>query len=150
MSKKQITIYTDGACKGNPGPGGWGAVLSYNHHTKKLYGSQTKTTNNQMELMAVIEALKVLKSSCDITLYTDSKYVLTGATDWLPRWKKNNWKTSTKKPIKNRELWEILDTLLIQHTIRWKWVKGHTGNTGNELADQLACKGAEEAQKQAE
>lgn len=145
MPKKHITIYTDGACKGNPGPGGWGAVLSYQHHSKELYGSHPETTNNQMELMAVIEALKALKSSCDVTLYTDSKYVMTGATQWLPNWKKNNWRTANKKPIKNKELWETLDRLLSKHTISWKWVKGHAGNPGNELADQLACRGAEEA-----
>lgn len=147
MPLKHVTIYTDGACKGNPGPGGWGAVLSYDKKKKEIYGSQKDTTNNQMELMAVIEALTALNTACQVTLYTDSKYVLEGATQWIHGWKKNNWRTSTKKPVKNIELWQRLDPLLSKHNISWHWVKGHAGHKGNEQADFLACRGADEARR---
>jgi ribonuclease HI len=142
---KKVLIYTDGACKGNPGPGGWGALLQYGKHEKEIYGANPDTTNNQMELMAVIESLKLLKQPCHITIYTDSIYVKKGITEWIHSWKKNNWRTSQKKPVKNADLWQTLEPLLGGHTISWKWVKGHAGNAGNERADTLACKGAEEA-----
>jgi len=141
MSLKQITIYTDGACKGNPGPGGWGVLLQYGGHEKELYGGEQETTNNRMELTAVIEALKQVKYSCHIDLYSDSSYVLNGITQWLANWKKNNWKTAAKKAVKNEDLWRELDQLVQTHQINWHWVKGHAGEPGNERADELANKG---------
>lgn len=147
--KKKIKIYTDGACKGNPGPGGWGAVLEYGEHAKELFGGDLETTNNRMELMAAIEALTVLKEACDIVLTTDSQYVRKGITEWLAGWKRNGWKTSAKKPVKNADLWKRLDEQNARHSIEWKWVKGHSGHPGNELADQLANKGVELALQQA-
>jgi ribonuclease HI len=137
-NKNIIEIYTDGACSGNPGPGGWGAVLLYKGHEKEISGSQKDTTNNQMELKAVIEALKILKRPSDIIIYTDSVYSKDGITKWIFNWKKNGWKTANKKPIKNIELWKELDELSAKHQIEWKWVKGHSGNKYNEIADQLA------------
>lgn len=139
-----VTIYTDGACKGNPGPGGWGAWLTYCGHEKELYGGEKETTNNRMELTAVIQALNTLKRSCQIDLYTDSQYVKNGITQWLNNWKKNNWKTANKKPVKNAELWQALDEAVQRHQIIWHWVKGHAGNEGNERADMLANRGAEQ------
>lgn len=133
-----IEIYTDGACSGNPGKGGWGAVLLYREHKKEISGFQKITTNNQMELMAVIEALKVLKKSSVITIYTDSVYVKDGITKWIINWKKNGWKTANKKPVKNLELWQELDLLVTGHQINWQWVKGHSGNKYNDIADMLA------------
>ncbi len=147
--KKRINIYTDGACKGNPGPGGWGAVLEYGEHSKELFGGEMETTNNRMELMAAIEALAILKEACDIVLTTDSQYVRKGITEWLAGWKRNGWKTSAKKPVKNADLWKRLDEQNARHSIEWKWVKGHSGHPGNELADQLANKGVEQALQQA-
>ncbi|MBN0987119.1 ribonuclease HI [Amphritea pacifica] len=147
--KKKINIYTDGACKGNPGPGGWGAVLEYGEHRKKLFGGEMNTTNNRMELMAAIEALSVLKESCEIVLTTDSQYVRKGITEWLAGWKRNGWKTSARKPVKNADLWQRLEEQTARHQIQWKWVKGHSGHPGNELADQLANKGVEQALQQA-
>ncbi|MBQ0756521.1 MAG: ribonuclease HI [Amphritea sp.] len=147
--KKRINIYTDGACKGNPGPGGWGAVLEYGEHAKELFGGEMETTNNRMELMAAIEALTILKETCDIVLTTDSQYVRKGITEWLAGWKRNGWKTSAKKPVKNADLWKRLDEQNARHSIEWKWVKGHSGHPGNELADQLANKGVELALQQA-
>jgi len=144
MSLKQITIYTDGACKGNPGPGGWGVLLQYGGHEKELYGGEQETTNNRMELTAVIEALKQVKYSCHIDLYSDSSYVLNGITQWLANWKKNNWKTAAKKAVKNEDLWRELDQLVQTHQINWHWVKGHAGEPGNERADELANKGVPE------
>jgi len=141
MSLKQITIYTDGACKGNPGPGGWGVLLQYGGHEKELYGGEQETTNNRMELTAVIEALKQVKYSCHIDLYSDSSYVLNGITQWLANWKNNNWKTAAKKAVKNEDLWRELDQLVQTHQINWHWVKGHAGEPGNERADELANKG---------
>jgi ribonuclease HI len=138
-----ITIYTDGACKGNPGPGGWGALLQSGGTTKELFGGERETTNNRMEMMAVIEALKALKRPCQVQLHLDSKYVLQGITEWLPGWKAKGWKTAAKQPVKNVDLWQQLDALVNQggHEIKWHWVKGHAGDPGNERADALANKG---------
>ena len=141
---KKIEIYTDGACRGNPGPGGWGALLIYQGTKKTLYGGASDTTNNRMEMQAVIEALKVLKSKCEIKLYTDSKYVMDGINKWLSGWKKRDWKTANKKAVKNQDLWEVLDLAIKMHEIEWHWVKGHTGNLGNEEADSLANRGIDE------
>ncbi|KTC69340.1 ribonuclease HI [Legionella birminghamensis] len=133
-----VEIYTDGACKGNPGPGGWGALLRYKGQEKKIYGGENHTTNNRMELMAAIQALAVLKRSCQVELYTDSQYVRQGMTGWLFQWKKNGWKNSKKEAVKNADLWQQLDALAQKHQINWHWVKGHSGHIENELADQLA------------
>ena len=135
---KSIEIYTDGACRGNPGVGGWGAIIHYLDTSKELFGGSHETTNNQMEMQAVIEGLKALKEPCNITLYTDSKYVMDGITNWIHGWKQNDWKTANKKPVKNKELWQELDGLVSKHNIEWKWVKGHAGILGNERADELA------------
>ena len=140
---KSIEIYTDGACRGNPGIGGWGVIIQFKDNSKELFGGRAETTNNQMEMQAVIEGLKALKEPCKIILYTDSKYVMDGITAWIHGWKKNNWKTANKKPVKNMELWQELDQLVNQHEITWKWVKGHAGIPGNERADELANKGIE-------
>jgi len=140
---KAVVIYTDGACRGNPGPGGWGAVLRFNGHERKLHGGETVTTNNRMELMAAIQALETLREPCAITLFTDSKYVKQGLTEWLPQWRRRNWKTADKKPVKNQDLWQRLDAAAARHRIEWRWVKGHSGDEGNELADQLANTGLE-------
>lgn len=138
-------MYTDGACRGNPGKGGWGALLRYNGNEKTFHGGEPHTTNNRMELMAVIQGLRALKNSgCDVHVFSDSKYVLTGITEWLPNWKKRGWKTAAKKPVLNVDLWQILDELAAQHTIRWEWVKGHSGHPENELADSLANLGIDE------
>ena len=143
MSK--ITIYTDGACSGNPGIGGWGAILLYQDHRKEIYGGDKYTTNNKMELMAVIEALSVLKKeNCNIEVYTDSQYVKKGITEWLFGWKRNNWKNSKKQEVLNRDLWEKLDVLTSKHNIEWFWVKGHNNNELNERADELARLGIKE------
>jgi len=139
-----VIIYTDGACRGNPGPGGWGVSLKYNGHHKKLFGAESKTTNNRMELTAAIKALETLTRSCDIILHTDSKYVLQGITSWMPDWKKRGWKTAAKKPVKNVDLWQRLDNATQKHKIEWVWVKGHSGDPGNELADELANQGIDE------
>lgn len=133
-----IEIYSDGACSGNPGPGGWGAILLYKGHKKEISGYQKNTTNNQMELMAVIEALKCLKKASDAKIYTDSKYVMDGITKWIFNWKKNNWRSANKKPVKNVELWQSLDVEVKKHKLDWVWVKGHSGNHYNELVDELA------------
>ena len=133
--------YTDGACSGNPGPGGWGVWLTYGKHTKALCGGELETTNQRMELQAAIEALKALKKPSEITLVTDSKYVLNGITDWIHGWKKKGWKNSKKEPVANRELWEELDRLNQVHQVDWQWVKGHSGDKGNEKADELARAG---------
>ena len=140
----EVKIYTDGACRGNPGPGGWGAVLEYGKESKLLYGAELLTTNNRMELMAVIQALSALKRPCKIDLTSDSKYVLKGITEWLPNWKQKGWRTSAKKPVMNSDLWQQLDQLASSHDISWHWVKGHSGHVQNELADQLANKGIDE------
>jgi ribonuclease HI len=137
MSVK-VVMYTDGACRGNPGPGGWGVVLRFQGNRKTLQGYAAETTNNRMELTAVIEGLKALKRSCRVELFTDSKYVMQGLTEWLARWKSNGWKTAAKKPVKNVDLWQQLEAEVAQHEIDWNWVKGHAGIADNELADQLA------------
>lgn len=134
----RVVIHTDGACRGNPGPGGWGVVLRYNGNLKKLKGYDPETTNNRMELTAVIEGLKALTRSCDIELHTDSKYVMHGITEWLNNWKRNGWKTAARKPVKNIDLWQQLDEEVARHRIDWNWVKGHSGIEDNEMADQLA------------
>ncbi len=136
-----VVVYTDGACRGNPGPGGWGAILNYNGIEKELLGAEKHTTNNRMELMAVIKALEILKQSCSVKLYSDSSYVLKGITDWMPNWKKRDWKTVSKTAVKNEDLWRRLDGLITDHYIEWLWIKGHSGNVGNERADLLANKG---------
>ncbi len=138
---EQVIIYTDGACKGNPGPGGWGVYFQYKAHKKELCGGEKETTNNRMELMAAIMALETLTHACDVALHTDSKYVLQGITDWMDNWKKRGWKTAAKKPVKNEDLWRRLDTAIAKHKIKWVWVKGHSGDIGNEKADDLANKG---------
>jgi ribonuclease HI len=148
----KIIIYTDGACKGNPGPGGWGALLrSSGQVEKELFGGELLTTNNRMEMTAVIEALSALKRPCDVALYVDSKYVLQGMTEWLPGWKAKGWRTAAKQPVKNVDLWQKLDALVntVGHTIEWIWVKGHAGDPGNERADVLANLGVEIALKSA-
>ncbi len=141
-----VVIYTDGACKGNPGPGGWGALLQAGSNEKELWGGEPQTTNNRMELMAVIEALRALKRPCRVELYLDSQYVRQGITEWIHKWKVQGWRTASKQPVKNVELWQILDELVHQqgHQIRWHWVKGHAGDPGNERADALANRGAAE------
>ena len=141
-----IQIYTDGACRGNPGPGGWGALLKYRSKEKQLYGGESLTTNNRMELRAVIEALSALKRPCNVSVTSDSTYVLKGINEWLPNWKKRGWLTSGKKPVKNEDLWKSLDSLKSVHNIEWHWVKGHSGHLENELVDQLANKGIDELQ----
>lgn len=138
-----VIIYTDGACRGNPGKGGWGAILRYKGTIKELHGGERDTTNNRMELMAAIAALEALKKPCAVQLHIDSKYVLDGITKWLPNWKKAGWKTAAKKPVKNEDLWRRLDSAIQSHTIDWRWVKGHSGNQGNERADALANLGVD-------
>ena len=142
---KSVIAHTDGACRGNPGPGGWGVSLRYGTHLKELCGGESPTTNNRMELMAAISALESLREACAITLHTDSKYVLQGLTEWLPGWKKRGWKTADRKPVKNRDLWERLDAAAARHQVDWRWVKGHSGDPGNENADRLANLGLESA-----
>ena len=142
-----VEIFTDGACKGNPGPGGWGALLLYRGNRREIYGGEQQTTNNRMELRAVIEALAVLKRPCRIMLFTDSKYVMQGMQQWLAGWKARGWKTASKQPVKNQDLWQQLDELCGKHDIRWHWVRGHSGNPGNERADELANLGVLEANK---
>lgn len=141
--KPHVTIFTDGACSGNPGPGGWGAILRFGEAEKELKGGEAHTTNNRMELMAAIAALEALRKSCVVDLTTDSQYVRQGITGWIHGWKRNGWRTADKKPVKNAELWQRLDALRALHTVHWRWVKGHSGNAGNERADGLANRGAE-------
>ncbi|MEL7108755.1 MAG: ribonuclease HI [Pseudomonadota bacterium] len=145
MVKPEVKIWTDGACSGNPGPGGWGVLLLAGTRRKELYGGDPDTTNNRMELMAAIEALNALKKASAVTLHTDSTYVKDGLTKWIHGWKKNGWKTAAKKPVKNKDLWIALDDACQRHDIKWVWVKGHAGDEGNEKADELARRGAEEA-----
>ena len=141
---KQVEIFTDGACKGNPGPGGWGALLRYEQHEKQLFGGERLTTNNRMELMAVIQALQALKRKSRVKVTTDSQYVKNGITQWIHGWKRNGWKTAAKKAVKNADLWQALDSETAKHDVEWAWVKGHSGHPENELADQLANRGIEE------
>lgn len=140
----EVKIYTDGACRGNPGPGGWGALLEYGSTRKTLHGGEKATTNNRMELTAVIRALQSLKRHCKVQVVSDSKYVLQGITQWLPNWKLQGWRTAAKKPVMNSDLWQELDAVVQQHDIDWVWVKGHSGHPENELADQLANLGIDE------
>lgn len=141
MPKPTVIVYTDGACKGNPGPGGWGAWLRSGEHEKELFGGERSTTNNRMELTAVIEALASLKRSCKVAVYTDSEYVRKGMTEWMSGWQRRGWKTADGKPVKNMELWQRLDALRKLHEVDWHWVRGHTGDPGNERADALANRG---------
>ena len=141
---KTVIIYTDGACRGNPGPGGWGVLIEYGELSKQLYGGDASTTNNKMELTAAIMALREIKEPCEVILYTDSKYVINGIEDWIHNWKKRGWIGSNKKSVKNIELWKELDELRHEHTIKWNWVKGHSGDPGNETADMLANRGIDE------
>jgi len=136
-----VVVYTDGACKGNPGPGGWGALLRWRDHEKELFGGESQTTNNRMELTAVIEALAALRQRSQVAVYTDSEYVKNGITTWIHNWKLRGWRTADKKPVKNVELWQRLDALASQHDVRWHWVRGHNGDPGNERADELANRG---------
>lgn len=135
---KRVTLYTDGACRGNPGPGGWGALLQHEGRERELCGGEANTTNNRMELMAAIEGLRALRESCEVDLATDSTYVMKGMTEWLPAWKKRGWKTAGRKPVANADLWQRLDAQCERHDVQWRWVKGHSGDPGNERADQLA------------
>ncbi|MDT8397225.1 MAG: ribonuclease HI [Pseudomonadales bacterium] len=147
-SKKEdgvpVKIFTDGACRGNPGPGGWGALLQYADKEKRLYGGESNTTNNRMELTAVIKALACLKRPCKVSVTTDSKYVLQGMTEWLANWKRKGWKTASRKPVMNADLWQELEQQASPHEIDWHWVKGHSGHAENEVADQLANRGIDE------
>ena len=138
-----MVIYTDGACSGNPGPGGWGAVLISGGHRKDMCGGEPDTTNNRMEMMAAIQALEALTKSCQVELHTDSTYVMKGISEWIHGWKKRGWKTADKKPVKNVELWQRLDELNAAHSVQWRWVKGHAGDPGNERADRLANRGVD-------
>lgn len=138
---KQVIMYTDGACRGNPGPGGWGALITFEDSAKEMFGGKLDSTNNQMELSAAIEGLAALKEPCNVDLFTDSKYVMDGITQWIHNWKKNSWRTAAKKDVKNKELWKKLDELINFHQVQWHWVKGHSGDIGNETADFLANKG---------
>ena len=138
---KSVVMYTDGACRGNPGPGGWGVSLEYNGHEKHLKGSEAQTTNNRMELMAAISGLEQLRETCRVDLYTDSRYVMDGITSWIDGWKRNGWKNASKKPVKNAELWQRLDQARSVHDVEWHWVKGHAGHPENERADALARRG---------
>lgn len=147
--KPQVELFTDGACKGNPGWGGWGALLRYGAHEKELCGGEANTTNNRMELMAAIEGLRALSKPCKVTLTTDSEYVRRGVLEWMHNWKRNGWRTSDKKPVKNQDLWQALDAAIQRHDIEWHWVKGHAGHTENERADALANRGVELARNQA-
>ncbi|MDH5445611.1 MAG: ribonuclease HI [Gammaproteobacteria bacterium] len=143
-SNKTVQVYTDGACRGNPGPGGWGAVMRFGEHEKLLYGGESETTNNRMELMAAIQALEALKEPCRVDVTTDSNYVKQGISEWLMNWKKNGWKTANRKPVKNMDLWQRLDLATQPHQVEWHWVKGHSGHPENELADRLANQGIDE------
>jgi ribonuclease HI len=146
-SDETIDIYTDGACSGNPGPEGWGAILRYNGTEKELFGGEAATTNNRMEMMAVIEALRALKRPLAVRVHTDSQYVQKGISEWIHGWKKRGWKTADKKPVKNEDLWRTLDALAAQHRIEWHWVRGHAGHAENERADELARRGVDLARK---
>jgi ribonuclease HI len=144
MTKNLVEVFTDGACRGNPGPGGWGVVLRYKNKEKELYGSEAHTTNNRMELTAAIEALDALSRSCEVVITTDSQYVKNGINQWIANWKKRGWKTADKKPVKNIDLWQRLDELVSRHNVKWHWVRGHSGHPENERADALANRGIDE------
>jgi ribonuclease HI len=141
---KQVVIHTDGACRGNPGPGGWGALLEYNGNHRTIRGAEAHTTNNRMELTAAIRALEALREPCQVQLFTDSNYLQQGITEWLPDWKKRGWRTADKKPVKNVDLWQHLESLASEHNIKWHWVRGHAGHDGNEAADRLANEAIDE------
>jgi len=145
IDESLVEIWTDGACKGNPGPGGWGALLRSGGHERELFGGALATTNNRMELQAVIEALAALKRPCKVIVHTDSQYVKLGMTEWLAQWVRRGWKTADRKPVKNAELWQLLDQQVRRHEVQWRWVKGHSGDAGNERADALANRGVEQA-----
>ncbi|MEX3612471.1 MAG: ribonuclease HI [Burkholderia gladioli] len=149
MTLQSIDIYTDGACKGNPGPGGWGALLRFGDQEKELFGGEPGTTNNRMELLAVIKALEALKRRCHVVVHTDSQYVQKGISEWIHGWKKKGWVTAAKTPVKNADLWKRLDELVVGHEIEWRWVKGHAGHAENERADALANRGVESLPQQA-
>ena len=142
--KQKVLMWTDGACSGNPGPGGWGVLLRYGVHEKELYGGESATTNNRMEMMAVIQGLSALKNRCEVLIHTDSKYVLQGMTEWFAGWRKKGWKTAAGKPVKNVDLWQSLDAEASKHSVEWQWVKGHAGIPENERADELARQGSAE------
>lgn len=144
QAPERVEIWTDGACKGNPGPGGWGALLRAGGREKELWGGEAVTTNNRMELTAVISALSALKRPCDVRLHVDSQYVMNGIQSWIAGWKRNGWRTAAKKPVKNEDLWRELDSAVARHTVTWVWVKGHAGDPGNERADSLANRGVAE------
>ncbi len=144
MVTEVVQIYTDGACKGNPGPGGWAAILRYKGKEKSLWGGEPHTTNNRMELMAAIQGLEALKRGCEVRLLTDSQYLKKGITEWLPTWKAKNWKTSARSPVKNADLWKRLDAAASRHQVQWEWVRGHSGHPENELADELARRAIDE------
>lgn len=148
MSK--VELFTDGACKGNPGPGGWGVWLRYGQHEKELFGGEWETTNNRMELQAAIEGLKALKRPCEVSLTTDSEYLRKGVLEWMANWQRNGWRTADKKPVKNQDLWQALSEEMARHQIEWHWVKGHQGHPGNERADALANRGVEQVLQQRE
>ena len=141
---RPVTIHTDGACRGNPGPGGWGAVLEAGERERELWGYEPETTNNRMELMAVIRALEVLKRPCEVRIVTDSQYVMKGVTEWMSAWKRRGWRTADRKPVRNVDLWQRLDEALGRHAVQWEWVRGHTGRSGNERADALANRAIDE------
>ena len=143
--EKTVYLFTDGACKGNPGAGGWGVLLRYGTHEKELFGGETQTTNNRMELTAVLSGLKTLNRPCDVVICTDSQYVKNGMESWIHNWKKNGWKTAGRQPVKNADLWQQLDEQVARHRVRWQWVKGHAGHAENERADALANRGVEQA-----
>ena len=143
--EKTVYLFTDGACKGNPGAGGWGVLLRYGGHEKELFGGEAQTTNNRMELTAVLSGLKTLNRPCDVVICTDSQYVKNGMESWIHNWKKNGWKTASRQPVKNADLWQQLDEQVARHRVRWQWVKGHAGHAENERADALANRGAEQA-----
>ena len=142
-----VEVYTDGACKGNPGPGGWGALLVYRGVEKELWGGETSTTNNRMELTAAIRALEELKRPCQVNLVTDSEYVMKGIQQWMPNWKKRGWKTAAREPVKNADLWQELDAQVARHQVTWQWVRGHNGHHGNERADDLANRGVDDVRR---
>lgn len=141
---KQVEIFTDGACRGNPGPGGWGAILRYGDHERELFGGEPETTNNRMEMTAALKALESLSEPCIVELTTDSEYLRKGMTEWLAGWKARNWKTASRQPVKNADIWKALEQAVIRHEIRWHWVKGHSGHAENERADELANRGIDE------
>lgn len=147
MNKNHVEVYTDGACRGNPGPGGWGALLRFGDHEKELFGGEANTTNNRMELMAAIQALESLTRPCQVRLTTDSEYVKNGITQWLPKWKQRGWRTASKTPVKNADLWQRLEAAAKRHEVQWHWVRGHSGHDENERADALANRGIDELKK---